>query len=83
LSKDILEVSGVHPALKGIRDRFAVPITIVALTLLRVREDSVGLIDQLKTSLGVGLLASIWVVLERELAIGLLDLIGARATLHP
>ena len=55
------------------------PEAIVATTLLRIGENLVGFGDSFESSLGFGSLAlgvAIGVPLERELAVGLLDVVG-------
>jgi hypothetical protein len=53
-----------------------VPITVIALALLRVGEHLVGLGGLLEALLGVGCLVSVGVVLEGGLAVGPLDFLG-------
>jgi hypothetical protein len=51
---------------------------VVALALLGIGEDLVGLVDLLEALLRLRFLVDVRVVLARELAVGLLDLLGAR-----
>jgi hypothetical protein len=53
---------------------------VVRAALLGILQDLVGLADFLEAGLGVGLLADVRVVLARQLAVGALDLVGARFT---
>src|SRR5581483_961307 len=55
---------------------------VVGRALLLVLERLVGFRDLLEALLCVGLLRDVGVVLARELAVGLLDLLVARAALH-
>src|SRR5215207_10996717 len=57
------------------------PAAVVALALLRVREHVVGLGDLLEAVLRAGVLVRVRVVLARELAVGLLDLVLGRLLL--
>jgi len=53
MPKDVLQVALAHPpALKGVARRFAAPIAVIALAALGLREDGVGLVDELKAVLG-------------------------------
>src|SRR5258705_1124539 len=51
---------------------------VVALALLGIGEDLVGLVDLLEALLRLGFLVDVRMVLARELAVRLLDLLGAR-----
>jgi len=56
---------------------------VVGRALLRVLQHLVRLADLLELGLGVRLLADVRVVLARELAVRLLDLVGARVASNP
>src|SRR4030095_7607212 len=73
---DPLESAGLLAALPE-----ALPLRtdrVIPLALLRVGEDLVGLVDLLEALLRLGLLVDVRMVLARELAGRLLDLLGAR-----
>src|SRR5438105_4952585 len=51
---------------------------VISLSLVGIAEDFVSLVDLLEAPLGVRLLVDVWVVLARELSVGLLDVVGRR-----
>jgi len=61
----------------------AAPELIIGGAFLRIGEHGVGLVDLLHAQLGIGLLGDVRVVLARELAESLLDVIRRGITRHP
>jgi hypothetical protein len=56
---------------------------VIGGALLRVREHGVGLVDLLHVQLGIRLLGNVRVILARELAEGLLEIVRRDIARHP